>query len=126
MKKNPNRSGRIADQIQKDIMDILRHKVKDPRVAWVTVNDVVLTSDCSVATIYWTVLDEIKRDEATAALEASRGYIRSLLSKGFSTYTIPQLKFIYDESLARGSRILDLINKTSNTQSNPEDDDKTE
>lgn len=113
MKKNQNRSGRIADQVQKDIMEILRYKVKDPRVNWVTINDVEVTDDYSVAKIYWTVLDDVKRSDVELALESSKGFIRGLLSKGFRTYTIPQLKFIYDESLVRGTKILELINKVN-------------
>jgi ribosome-binding factor A len=124
MKKNVNRPGRIADQIQRDIMDILRNKVKDPRVKWVTVNDVIVAHDYSVAKIYWTIFDDSKRDDAEIGLEASRGFIRSLLSKGFTTYSIPQLKFIYDESLARGSKILDLINKTIASDEEKQDEEK--
>ena len=122
MKKNQNRSGRIADQIQKDIMEILRYKVKDPRINWVTINDVEVTDDYSVAKIYWTVLDDIKRSDVELALESSKGFIRSLLSKGFKTYTIPQLKFIYDESLVRGTKMLELINKVSQNKSLSDND----
>lgn len=108
-KYSQNRSGRIADQIHKDIVDILRLKVKDPRVSWVTINEVIVTKDNTWATIYWTILMLDKKDDATKALEAARGFIRSELSKGFKTYTIPQLKFIFDESMVRGAKILGLI-----------------
>lgn len=112
MKKySHNRSERIADQIQKDIVAILRSKVKDPRIEWITINDVEVSDDNSLAKIYWTVLHEAKRDDVAKALELARGFIRSELSKGFKTYTIPQLKFIYDESLARGSKILSILNE---------------
>lgn len=108
-KYSNNRSERIADQIQKDVVEILRRKVKDPRVLWVTINDVEVNHDNSVATIYWTILNDEKRSDAAKALESANGFIRSELSQGFKTYTIPQLKFIYDESMARGSKILGLL-----------------
>ena len=108
-----NRSERIADQIHKDIVQILRLKVKDPRIEWVTINEVEVTEDNTWAKIYWTVLDEGKRDEVTKALESAKGFIRSELSHGFKTYTIPQLKFIYDESMQRGSKILSVLNKVN-------------
>lgn len=110
-KYSNNRSGRIADQIHKDVVLILRNKVKDPRVKWITINDVELDKELSFAKIYWSILDESKITDITAALESAKGFIRSELSKGFKTYTIPQLKFIYDESLQRGAQILSVLNK---------------
>lgn len=121
MKKTNNRAARMADQIHKDVMEILRLKVKDPRVQWVTVNEVEVTLDYSLAKIYWTVLDKEKIHEVEKALNSATGFIRSELSAGFKTYTIPQLKFIHDESLERGAKILDLIAKvSSNSQSSSE------
>lgn len=123
-KYSQNRSGRIADQIHKDIVDILRFKVKDPRVTWVTINEVIVTKDNTWATIYWTILMEDKKSDATKALEVARGFIRSELSKGFKTYTIPQLKFVFDESQARGAKILNLIDsvKKEEDDSNSKED----
>lgn len=112
-KYSNNRSGRIADQIQKDVVNILRTKVKDPRVTWVTINDVEVDKENTTATIYWSILDESKIPDVTKALESAKGFIRSELSKGFKTYTIPHLKFIFDESLARGAKILSVINQVS-------------
>lgn len=108
-----NRQQRIADQIQKDIAAILKNKVKNPKITWVTINDVEIIKDNSLAVIYWTTLDEKKRSGIEKALEEAKGFIRSELAKGFKTYTIPQLKFTYDESLKRGSKILSIINKLS-------------
>ncbi|RTL12081.1 MAG: 30S ribosome-binding factor RbfA [Neisseriaceae bacterium] len=113
MKKSANRATRMADQIQKDIMAILRAKVKDPRISWVTVNDVEVTNDYSLAKIYYSVLQTEQRDGIAKALESAKGFIRSELSKGLTTYTVPQLKFIFDESLERGSHILSLISKVA-------------
>ena len=108
-----SRSKRIADQIQKDVVDILRFKVKDPRISWVTINDVEVTEDNTWAKIYWTVLQEEKRLDVSYALESAKGFIRSELSHGFKTYTIPQLKFVYDDSIVRGAKILDILNKVN-------------
>ena len=110
-KYSNNRGGRIADQIQRDIVDILRFKVKDPRIEWVTINEVEVNHDNSVAKVYWTVLNQDKRQDVTKALAAATGFIRSELSKGFKTYTIPQLSFIYDESVERSRKILDVLDK---------------
>jgi ribosome-binding factor A len=119
-----SRSSRIADQIQKDIVAILRHKVKDSRMIWVTVNEVEVTKDNTIARIYWTVLDEAQRYEIEKALEVAKGFIRSELSKGFRTYTIPQLKFIYDESLVRGAKILNILNQVKEDFSHDDEDNQ--
>ncbi|MDQ5920477.1 MAG: ribosome-binding factor [Pseudomonadota bacterium] len=112
MKKySHSRSKRIADQIHKDVVQILKFKVKDPRVNWVTINDVEVTDDNTWATIYWTVLPDEKRIDASKALESAKGFIRSELSHGFRTYTIPQLKFVYDESIERGAKILKILDE---------------
>jgi ribosome-binding factor A len=127
MKKSANRATRMADQIQKDIMSILRAKVKDPRISWVTVNDVEVANDYSLAKIYYSVLQTEQRDGIAKALESAKGFIRSELSKGLTTYTVPQLKFIFDESLERGSHILSLISKVADEYSEEsEAEDKEE
>ena len=113
MKKNNNRAIRIGDQIHKDLMQIVRHKIKDPRVEWFTVNEVEVTSDCSLAKIYYSLLKTENKDDVANVLEKAKGFIRSELAKGLTTYTVPELKFIFDTSLERGSHILSLISKVS-------------
>lgn len=113
-KYSNNRSGRIADQIHKDIADILRNKVKDPRTKWVIIYEVEVDKNYAYAKIFWNILhDDCNIDDVSKALESAKGYIRSELSKGFKTYTIPQLKFVFDDSIERGSKILNLINKAN-------------
>ncbi len=114
MRKYSNsRDKRIGEQIQKDLMDILRVRVKDPRAKWITITDVEVKPDFSWAKIFYTTMDDNLREDAGKALDSARGFIRSELSKGFKTYSIPQLKFVYDESLERGSKILSIINQVS-------------
>lgn len=128
MKKSSNRATRMADQIHKDIMNILRNKVKDPRINWVTVNEVEVTNDYSVAKIYYSVLDNSKLQGIQKALFSAKGFIRSELSKGLTTYTVPDLRFIFDTSLERGSHILSLISKVSDEfvdQDNDEEDSQS-
>lgn len=128
MKKSSNRATRMADQIHKDIMNILRNKVKDPRINWVTVNEVEVTNDYSVAKIYYSVLDNSKLQGIQKALSSAKGFIRSELSKGLTTYTVPDLRFIFDTSLERGSHILSLISKVSDEfvdQDNDEEDSQS-
>lgn len=124
MKKSTNRATRMADQIHKDIMNILRNKVKDPRINWVTVNEVDVTNDYSVAKIYYSVLDNSNLPDVQKALASAKGFIRSELSKGLTTYTVPDLRFIFDTSLERGSHILSLISKVSDEFVDQENDEE--
>lgn len=122
-KYSNNRSSKMADQIQKDIVNILRVKINDPRISWVTINEVEVTNDYSWAKVYWTLWDNEKKLEVENVLNKATGFIRSELSKCFHTYTIPQLKFIFDESLERGTKILSIINKVSQEFSDENDDE---
>lgn len=122
MKKVSNRAIRMADQIHRDIMNILRTRVKDPRIQWVTVNDVAVDNDYAIARIYYSVLHKEHKVSIAKALESAKGFIRSELSKGLTTYTVPQLQFIFDESLERGSHILSLISKVADEYSHDEDE----
>ena len=117
-----NRALRIADQIHKDVMTILRTKVKHPKVKWVTVNDVEVDKEFAYAKIYWSVLDDKEIPSVAKALNSASGFIRTELSKGFKTYTIPQLKFIYDDALQRGLKVLTAIDSVCETKSDTEDD----
>ena len=110
MKKySHNRSDRMSDQIHKDIINILRRYVKDPRINWVTLTDVEVSKDKTLAKIYWTTLQDEQKEIVTKALSDAKGFIRTELAKCSTTYTIPQLKFIYDDSLSRGDDILKLL-----------------
>ncbi len=110
MKKNNQRAHRVGDQIQKELADLLRNEVKDPRVGEVTVTQVDVTQDLSHATVHFTHL--AGRDHAPATLEALTrvgGFLRSALAGRLDLYTVPQLHFAYDDSIEAGMRLSQLI-----------------
>ena len=110
MKKNNQRAHRVGDQIQKELADLLRNDVKDPRVGEVTVTHVDVTPDLSHATVHFTHL--AGRDHAPATLEALArvgGFLRSALAGRLDLYTVPQLHFAYDDSIESGMRLSQLI-----------------
>jgi ribosome-binding factor A len=110
MKKNNQRAHRVGDQIQKELADLLRNEVKDPRVGDVTVTHVDVTQDLSHATVHFTHL--AGRDHAPATLEAltrAGGFLRSALAGRLDLYTVPQLHFAYDDSIEAGMRLSQLI-----------------
>jgi len=110
VKKVSQRATRVGDQIQKELADLLRNEVKDPRVGPVTVTHVDVTSDLSHATVHFTHLaGRDKADETLAALARTSGFLRSALSHRLHLYSVPQLHFAYDDSIEAGMRISRLI-----------------
>ncbi|GGA15877.1 30S ribosome-binding factor RbfA [Psychrobacillus lasiicapitis] len=109
------RANRVAEQMKKELGDIIGRKLKDPRIGFVTVTDVAVTGDLQQATIYVTVLDGNK-DDTLKALEKAKGFIRSEIGQRIRLRITPELLFEFDESAAYGNRIDDLlrqINKSS-------------
>ena len=112
MPKDFSRGRRIADQIQRELSDIIRLEIKDPRVALVTVTDVEVSQDNAHAKVFFTVLGEPAQQEAAErALGHAAGFVRSILSKRIKLRTVPQLHFHYDVSIERGMRLSRLIDE---------------
>ena len=104
------RSRRIAEQVQRELSDIIRLELKDPRVGMITIVDVEVSTDQSHARVYFTSLgDQAGIDAATAGLQHAAGFLRSQLAHRMKLRIVPQLQFKYDESVARGMRISQLI-----------------
>ncbi len=96
---------RLETDLLRAITRILAREVKDPAVGFTTVTAVKLTSDHSYLTIYYTTLEEGKRETTAKALERSKPFIRTTLGKHVTMRKLPALVFKYDESLDRGNRI---------------------
>ncbi|MER2008364.1 MAG: 30S ribosome-binding factor RbfA [Psychrobacillus sp.] len=112
------RANRVAEQMKKELGEIIGRKLKDPRIGFVTVTDVAVTGDLQQATIYITVLDG-DRNDTLRALEKAKGFIRSEIGQRIRLRVTPELLFEYDESAAYGNRIDNLlrqINQSSNEE----------
>lgn len=124
MARDYPRSYRVADQIQRELSELLRTELKDPRVSqFLTISSVEVNRDLSVAKVYYTVIREEDRADTEEALGEDTGYIRKLLSKRMSMRSVPQLRFYYDTSLEEGSRMSRLIDEAVRSNSTPEDGD---
>ena len=112
MKKGSQRIQRVAEQIQQDLADLLRTEVKDPRIGMVTVTQVEVSADMAHAKVYFTALTGREHgDAAVAALSRTAGFLRSQLSQRLKLFTVPQLHFIYDDSIESGMRLSQLIDE---------------
>ncbi len=107
------RTDRVGQQIQKEIALILMREVKDPRLSMTTVSDVEVTRDLAYAKIFVTFLtnDEKEIKESITVLNEAAGFIRSLLAKQLRARIMPQLRFVYDKSMAEGVRMSALVDQ---------------
>ena len=110
MAKDYARTDRIAEQIQRDLSELLRLEVKDPRVNKVTITGVEVTNDYSHAKVFYTTLNGTNK-QLQEGLDRAAGFLRSKLAHVMKLRIIPQLHFIYDESIERGSQLSQLIDQ---------------
>ncbi|MGN6082466.1 MULTISPECIES: 30S ribosome-binding factor RbfA [Trinickia] len=111
---SPNRNVQIADQIQRDLSELIAREVKDPRIGLVTIQSVELTPDYAHAKVYFTTLTG--DPQATqVALNHAAGHLHNLLFKRLHIHTVPTLHFHYDKTIEKAvemSRLIDEANAT--------------
>jgi len=119
------RTDRVGQQIQKEIALILMREVKDPRLSMTTVSDVEVTRDLAYAKIFVTFLtnDDNEIKESITILNEAAGFIRSLLAKQLRARIMPQLRFVYDKSMAEGVRMTALVDQAVASDKHLNDDD---
>lgn len=100
---------RLNHNIIKEVSYILMEEVKDEDIKFVTITDCKTTNDLSYAKIYFTVLDDSKKDITLKALENAKGFIRKELAERIDIRHTPELEFVYDESISYGKRIEDKL-----------------
>jgi ribosome-binding factor A len=113
-RSSPQRNVRIADQIQRDLSELITREVKDPRVGMVTVQSVELTPDYAHAKVFFTTLTGDPQETQTA-LNHAAGHLHNLLFKRLHIHTVPTLHFIFDqtiESAIEMSRLIDVANSS--------------
>jgi ribosome-binding factor A len=106
------RRARIAEKIQRELAELIRTELRDPRVGMVTLTGVEVSGDQSHAKVFFTILgaEAVVRD-AAEGLHHAAGFLRSALARRLSTRSVPELHFEYDESVERGMRLSKLIDE---------------
>jgi len=117
-KSIPGRSQRVADQIQKDLADLIAMEVKDPRVGMVTLTEVQLTPDYAHAKIFFTTLidDPSAVKKTLDGLQKAAGFLRAQLGKRLHIHTLPELHFVHDTAPSRGAALSKLIDEANATR----------
>jgi ribosome-binding factor A len=123
--KDYSRSRRIAEQIQRELADVIRSELKDPRVTgFITITDVEVSQDQSHAKVFFTILGEdAKVDETAAGLKRAAGFLRTQLAQRMQLRTVPTLDFKYDASVERGMKLSRLIDDAVASDSKPPQDE---
>ena len=110
---------RLNHAFQQEISMILMTEIKDEDIKFVTITGVDTTNDLSFAKVYYTVLDETKKEKTQEALKGASSFIRTKLAERLEIRLTPELKFIYDDSIAYGEHIEEIIeniNKKDNKE----------
>lgn len=107
------RQDRVKEQIMRELAELVRTGLKDPRAGFITINEVEIFFNDTATTEIYTVLNQDTREITEEVLEHARGHLRSELSKRIKLFKIPELHFKYDESLERGMSLSALIDQVA-------------
>jgi len=110
MAKDFTRTDRVADQLQRELAELIRLELKDPRVRLVTLTGVEVAADYSHAKVFYTAL-EGESKALQQGLERASGFLRSQVAHAIKLRVTPQLHFVYDHSVERGAHLSQLIDQ---------------
>lgn len=112
MPKEFSRSQRVNEQILRELAELIRLEVKDPRVGFITLTGVEVTPDYAHAKVYFTSMTgEGDVEQILVGLRRAGGFLRRELGRRVRIHTLPELHFVYDRSVEEGSRLSQLIDK---------------
>jgi ribosome-binding factor A len=109
VKRGQGRPQRLGDLIQREVSELIRLELRDPRVGMLTITSVDVSPDLSHAKVFFTLLEKDRLEDTLHGLKRSAGFLRSQLAKRIQMYTTPELRFQYDESVERGDHLSRLI-----------------
>lgn len=114
MPKEFSRAERVGDAIQRELSQVIRDQIRDPRVGMVSVNAVQVSKDLSIAKVYVTFVDNPKNvepQERVEVLSRAAGFLRTAVSHEIRMRSVPQLRFLFDETVYKALEISDLIDQ---------------
>ena len=123
-KSIPGRGLRVADQIQRDLSEIIAYELKDPRVGMITITEVQVTPDYAHAKVFFTTLNDSPEalQNTVEGLNKAAGFIRGQLGRRLSIHTLPALHFLYDSSISRGADLSKLIQQANASRALDDDE----
>lgn len=112
-KKGFQRSDRVAEQVRRDLADLIRSELKDPRVGMISLTAVELTPDYAHAKVFYATLNSDHREEIEQGLKRAAGFLRRELGRRTHIHTLPELHFVYDSSIENGANLSLLIDQAN-------------
>jgi ribosome-binding factor A len=120
-----SRPDRVADQIRSELGELLTREVHDPGLGFVTITRVQVSRDLQQARVFYTALgDEKSRRQTDRALHRAVSFLRRQIGTRLRLRRVPELHFLYDESIAGQERIEQLINEIHSAPASTDDDDQ--
>ncbi len=115
MAKDYPRSRRIAEQLRRELAEVIRDDVDDPRVGSVTISEVQVSRDLAHATVYVTVLgaEAAEAQAGVDVLNKAHGFLRSQVARRIRAKRTPSLRFLHDSAFDRGARLSALIDEVA-------------
>jgi ribosome-binding factor A len=119
------RAARVAELLKREVALILDRRLRDPRLrGLVSVTDVEVTGDLSLARIYVSVLEGGEtRAHALAALKRAAGFVRAEVAPVLGLREVPEIRFVFDDSLERGARVDELLRRIERGEPVGEDEE---
>lgn len=119
MPREFGRSERVADAVQRELADLIRQEIRDPRLALVNITDVEVSRDLAVAKVYVNfikpIADPVQADSdintRVAVLNKAGGFLRSQLARRVHLRVTPRLTFVYDNTGDKGQHLAALIER---------------
>lgn len=117
------RDGHLEETLRRILAEELANGIDDPRVGFVTISEVRLNRDRTVAEVFYTVLgDDEERATCLAGLKRARGYLRHVIGENVRMRQLPELRFKYDESLDRSFRVEQALDRIGRERTREEED----
>lgn len=125
--KSFSRKDRVAEQIRREVAELIRTELKDPRVGMISITDVEVTADYAHAKVFFSSLAGSENLPAImTGLQKASGFLRRELGKRISIHMTPQLHFVFDQSLERGADLTKLIQEAVAISDKTEPSSETE
>lgn len=120
------RSDRMSEQVRRELAEIVRDELKDPRLGFVSFTEVRMSRDLSHAVVYCSFFNVEQQDEAIQVLNRAVGFIRKAIARRIQARIVPTLKFTIDESVTRGVKMDELISEAIKSDEKNSSDEESE
>lgn len=122
--RNNRREDQLSGVITRELSDLIRTRMKDPRIGFASITGVELSHDLRYAKVFVSVLGSSEeQSETMRGLGSARGFLRHELAQRLTIRHVPEIAFHLDESIARGARVLDLLKQVQGEPAAPSGDD---